>query len=206
MTSVLQNAIPLLRIEANAALGEFLNALEEVLEIGTRHMFRMGGMAVLAAADEILIGPRGMTIARTPLFIPFDERLRMVDRVPPHFYMPEQPEAKYRRTAFGFCAGNEAAFGMVARDDETDPGRHVREALTDAMGEMKKTTSFEGRSPSVRVIYPDGRKLVTEGLTIEEMGFRSPSWRRGCRWDRVSGFHIDDRIRMRCGDMIVEIS
>jgi len=206
MTSVLQNTIPLLRMEANAALGEFLNALEEVLEMGTRHLFRMGGTGVLATANEILIGPGGMAVAKTPVFIPFDQKLTMVDRVPTHFYMPDQPVSKYRRTAFGFSAGNEAMFGMIARDDEMEPGRHMRETLTDAMGELKKTASFEGRSPTVTTTYPNGRITITEGIMIDEVGFRSPACPHGCRWDRISSFQIDDRVRMRCDDATVEIA
>jgi hypothetical protein len=206
MTSFLMHAIPYLRAAGSDRAGEFLTAMEEVLELGSRYVIRLGGATVLAGVDDLLVGPRGLGIAGTPLLIPFDATLSVARDVPDHFRMPAQPSSRYRRTAFGFVSGPDRTFGMVARDDDVEPGRHFREALTEAIGEIKKTSAVQGRRPTV-TLYPDrGSSSTTEGLIIDEAGFRSPMSEHEIRWDAITMFEIADRIRMTCPGMTVEVS
>jgi len=206
MTSFLMQAIPFLRASGTVRTGEFLSALEEVIELGTRYVVRIGGTTAIVGTDELLVGPAGLAVAGTPLFIPFDDTLMVVAGAPDHFRMPPQPPTAFRQTAFCYASGRDRSFGMIARDDDMEPGRHFREALTDAIGSVKKIASMEGRIASVTVRSPDGRSRSGEGLTIDEDGFRSAAVERDVRWADIGMFEIADRVRVTCRDAIVEIA
>ena len=206
MTSFLMQAIPFLRASGTVRTGEFLTALEEVIELGARYVVRLGGTTAIVAADDLLIGPSGLAVARTPLFIPFDDTLAVVEGAPKHFRMPQQPPTAFRQTAFCYASGRDRSFGMIGRDDDVEPGRHFREALTDAIGSVKKIASMEGRIASVTVRSTDGRSRSGEGLTIDENGFRSPAVARDVRWEDIGMFEIADRVLVTCKDAVVEIS
>jgi hypothetical protein len=206
MSSFLMQGIPFLRTSGTVRTGQFLTALEEVLELGTRYVVRLGGRTAIAGVDDLLVGPAGLAVAGTSLFIPFDDTLQVVAGAPEHFRMPQQPPTAFRQTAFCYASGRDRAFGMIARDDDVEPGRHIREALTDAIGSVKKIASMEGRITSVTVHTADGRSRSGEGLTIDEDGFRSQAVERDVRWQDIGMLEITDRVRVTCRDAIVEIA
>lgn len=206
MCSFLMQAIPFLRTTCDASSGEFLSALEEVIELENRYVIKCGGRTALADIDDILIGSGGLGVSGTSLLIPFDGRLAICDRAPDHFHMPAQPPSTFRRTAFCFVSGVDRSFGMIARDDDMEPGRHFRESLTEAMGCIKKISSMEGRVPTVMIEAGTREPQSWKGLMIGEDGFHSPLMERRICWDDVMMFEIGDRIRLTCRDAIVDIS
>jgi hypothetical protein len=205
MTGFVLQSIPYLRALGSSPVGEFLTALEEVLELGSRYVVRLGGATVLAGAGDLMLGPRGLGVAGTPLLIPFDDTLAMTERTPEHFRMPAQPSSRYRRTAFGYVAGLDRTFGMISRDDDMEPGRHSREALTEAIGDMKKTAALHGRLPTVSIRPARGAVRTTEGVLIDEDGFRSPMSGEEVLWRDVVMFEIADRVRITCEGRTVEV-
>lgn len=205
MSSFIMQAIPFLRSSGSSATGEFLSALEDVIEMGSRYVIRVGGTTAIATADEMLIGPAGLGIAGTSLIIRFDANLALRKEAPDHFHMPKQPSSAFRRTAFCYVSGEDRSFGMIARDDEIEPSRHFREALTEAIGNVKKLASLQGRSATVRVNPNSGEPRSGEGVVIDEQGFRSPTIGKAFRWDEIRMFEIDDRVRLTCRDAVVEV-
>lgn len=206
MTTFLMQAIPFLRSTGSTRTGEFLTALEDVIELGARYVVRMGGNTAIARSEDMLVGPAGLAIAGTALFIPFDDSLALCDQAPEHFHMPAQPPTAFRRTAFCYVAGRDRSFGMIARDDEMEPGRHFREALTEAIGNVKKLASLQGRSATVTLHTPDGQTRTGDGLTIDEDGFRSHAIGSDIRWSEVGAFEIADRVRLTCRDRVIEVT
>ena len=144
MSDFLQYSIPFLRATCPPGACDFLNALEEVLALGDRFVFRLGGATGFLRANDLLIGPKGLSIPGTRFLIRFDDNLAVSQTVPDHFKLPPQPEARYRRTAFVYVCGPDRTFGMIARDDELEPGRHSREALTDAIATLRRTADLRG--------------------------------------------------------------
>lgn len=205
MSTFLMQAIPFLRTTGAPRSGEFLSALEEVVELGSRYVVRTGGYTALVDPDDLLIGPRGLGVAGTSMLIPFDAGLELCVDAPAHFHMPRQPPSSFRRTAFCFVYGPDRTFGMIARDDDVEPGRHFREALTDAIGNMKKVASLQGRIASVTIRAGVGSPREWEGVMIDEDGFRSPLMERQVRWDDVRMFEIGDRVRLTCRDAVVDV-
>lgn len=206
MSSFLMQAIPFLRASGTSRTGEFLNALEEVIELGSRYVVRVGGTTVLADVGDLLLGPAGLGVAGTALLVPFDDTLALIETAPDHFRMPPQPAPAFRRTAFCYLTGRDRSFGMIARDDDMEPGRHLREALTDAIGNVKKIASMEGRIATVTIHAPDGRTRSGQGVIIDEDGFRSSVIGEAVRWDQISMFEIADRVRVRSRDTVLEIA
>ncbi|MFZ3481679.1 hypothetical protein [Sphingomonas sp. 3-13AW] len=206
MSNFLMQAIPFLRAEGDRRTGEFLSALEEVLELGNRYVFKSGGTTALVEVKDLLIGPSGIGAVGTPLLVPFDHHLMLSLEAPDHFRMPAQPPTAFRRTAFCFVSGPDRVFGMIARDDDVEPGRHIREALTDGLSTLKKMASYLGRSPSVTIHRQLQGAKLTEGVIIDEDGFRSPFVDERVRWNEVRMCEIDDRVRLTCRDAIVEVS
>ena len=209
MSEFLFQIIPYLRTTSDGKCADFLTALEEVLELGSRYVVRLGGATIFAGVDDFMIGPRGLSVAGaagTSILIPFDATLKITPDLPDHFHMPLQPSTQFRRTAFGYVSGADRTFGMIARDDEMEPGRHAREALTDALGNIKKIASLNGRSPSVTLYSRKGPAKERKGITIDVDGFHTSTGDVEAKWKDITMFEIADRVIVTCQNTAMEIS